>query len=114
MIELSRVNDFGSSLFDSSHLLTIQEVSKYLSVPVSTIRSWMYKGNIPYVKFGDGKRSHVRFNPKIILEWIDMIQKEPKLKIKENTSYSCTNSVKTACKKTVNEFNSFIKGLREA
>lgn len=106
--------EFGPSLLESSCLLTIQDLSKYLSVPVSTIRSWMYKRQIPYVKFGNGRRSHVRFNPKLIFDWIDKIQKAPQLKEKGSICSPSNVKVEVASNKTVSEFNSFINNLKEA
>jgi excisionase family DNA binding protein len=37
---------------DQSNLLRIDEAAKLLGVEISTLRSWVYKKRIPYVKLG--------------------------------------------------------------
>lgn len=62
-------------MLELDHLLNIREVSDFLSVPVSTIRGWMYLGKIPFLKFGEGRKATVRFEPGRILEWLNQLHK---------------------------------------
>ena len=47
-------------------LLTIDDVSKQLNVPVKTLRQWVYRGLIPNLKLN----GVVRFSPRSIDEWM--------------------------------------------
>ena len=47
-------------------LLTIEEVSEILKVPISTLRKWCFYRKIPYHKMG----RHVRFLETDIEKWI--------------------------------------------
>ena len=46
--------------------MTVEEVSKFLDVPVATIRKWCSKRYIPYMKIG----RHVRFSRRSLEEWL--------------------------------------------
>lgn len=61
------VKDQRSSapLFDK--LYTIQDLSKFLSVPVATIRDWVYKRKIPFKKPG----RLIRFYLPDIQKWLE-------------------------------------------
>jgi excisionase family DNA binding protein len=48
-------------------LLTINELSQLTKMPIGTLRKYILKKWIPYVKLGTA----VRFNRKKINEWID-------------------------------------------
>lgn len=50
-----------------NQLLTIKQLSKYLSVSVPTIRDWVYKRQIPFAKLG----RLVRFDPLDIRKWLN-------------------------------------------
>ncbi|OGQ48134.1 MAG: hypothetical protein A3I09_04490, partial [Deltaproteobacteria bacterium RIFCSPLOWO2_02_FULL_47_10] len=53
-------------LFDNQ-LMSIKSLSKYLDVPAGTIRDWIYKRQIPYLKAG----RLVRFNFSDIRLWLE-------------------------------------------
>lgn len=52
--------------FFDKQLLTIEDLSHYLNVPIATIRDWVFKRQLPYKKIG----RHVRFDPLDIREWL--------------------------------------------
>lgn len=54
-----------SSLFDNQ-LLSVDRLSKFLDVPAATIRDWVYKRLIPFVKVG----RHIRFTPSDVQRWL--------------------------------------------
>lgn len=55
------------------HLLTIQEASHRLAIPVKTLRDWVYKRKMPYFKVG----KLVRFDTAKIDAWIQSKQINP-------------------------------------
>lgn len=55
-----------AKLFDNQ-LMTIEDLSKFLNVPVPTIRDWKYKKKIPFIKLG---RS-LRFSFPDISKWLN-------------------------------------------
>ena len=55
----------STPLFDNQ-LLSITRLSEYLDVPIMTIRDWVYKRQIPFVKVG----RHVRFSPSDVQRWL--------------------------------------------
>lgn len=57
----------SSVLLLENQLLTIEQLSKYLSVPELTIRDWVYKRKIPFKKLG----RLVRFDPPDIQKWLN-------------------------------------------
>ncbi|NIR48720.1 helix-turn-helix domain-containing protein [candidate division KSB1 bacterium] len=50
-------------------LLTVKEISKYLSFPLSTVYLMVERKEIPFKRFG---KKLIRFDKKEIDEWIDM------------------------------------------
>ena len=46
-------------------LWKVDDVARYLAVPISTIRYWTSKGFIPHIKLP----AAVRFQPEIIVAW---------------------------------------------
>ena len=53
--------------FENLGMLKIEDLSWLIQVPEKTIRDWVYKRQIPYVKVG----KHVRFASAAIREWIE-------------------------------------------
>ena len=51
----------------SEKLMTIKEVSEFLNVKESWVRSAIFRKNIPFVKIGH----HVRFRQQDLLEWVE-------------------------------------------
>ncbi len=56
-----------SAQFLENQLLTYKQLSKFLSVPVPTIRDWVYKRKIPFRKL----ERLVRFDPLDIRKWLN-------------------------------------------
>ncbi len=52
-------------------LWKVDDVAKYLVVPVSTVRYWTSKGFIPFIKLP----AAVRFQPEVIIEWARSMSK---------------------------------------
>lgn len=50
----------------SKQLLTLADLSVRLQVPIPTIRKWIFQKTIPVCRLG----KLIRFDPKIIDEWI--------------------------------------------
>ncbi len=48
-------------------LMTIEEVSEFLDIPVSTVRDYIWRKLIPYVKVG----RHIRFRHEEIQSWLE-------------------------------------------
>ncbi len=74
----------------------------------------MYKRKIPYVKFGEGKRSIVRFNPKLIDDWIESSQVSPRATEKNNNNSLSSVGIKATSRATIADFNLFADGLKGA
>lgn len=55
-------------------LLNITEVAEYLSVKEASIRSWVYKKKIPFMKVG----KLVRFKVEDIELWLQSKKEEPR------------------------------------
>jgi excisionase family DNA binding protein len=49
------------------HLLTVDEIAKYLKVQPSTIYQWTHQGFIPHIKIGNA----VRFRQSCIDQWLE-------------------------------------------
>jgi len=60
-----------------NRLLTAKEVAQILGVKISTIKKWVFERRIPFVKFGPGQKSLIKFNPLKLNEWIDQNSHEP-------------------------------------
>lgn len=52
--------------FIDNQLWSYTRLSEYLDVPIPTIRDWVYKRLIPFIKVG----RHVRFKPSDIQSWL--------------------------------------------
>lgn len=57
----------SSVLLLENQLLTVEHLSKFLSVSELTIRDWVYKRKIPFRKLGH----LVRFDPLDIRKWLN-------------------------------------------
>lgn len=56
-----------SKFFDNQHLLTVPQLSEWLQIPQKTIRDWVYKRQIPFLKVG----RLIRFRSREIEAWIN-------------------------------------------
>ena len=54
-----------------NQLWSIDRLAQYIDVSISTIRDWVYKRKIPFVKLG----RHIRFKPSDISDWIQKRRK---------------------------------------
>ena len=63
--EVSGDCQLSTSLIDNQ-LWSIDRLSKYLDVPVATIRDWAHKRQIPFLKVG----RHIRFKSSDIEAWL--------------------------------------------
>jgi len=74
LCRMSCVNDMKGILVAAGHLaqlfdnqlLSIDRLAEYLDVPPATIRDWVYKRQIPFVKVG----RLVRFHPSDVQRWL--------------------------------------------
>lgn len=57
-----------------ARLLNITELAEYLSVKEASIRSWVYKKKIPFIKVG----KLVRFKVEDIESWLQSKKEEPR------------------------------------
>lgn len=60
------LNGHETALLFDNQLLSIKRLSEYLDVPAMTIRDWVYKRRIPFLKVG----RHVRFQPSDVQRWL--------------------------------------------
>lgn len=100
------------SLFPVGKLLTVEQVSNCLNITASTIRGWVHEKKIPFIKFGTGKKSPVRFNPVELNQWVSEKSKEPKSRYQnicstENTDFDLV----PANKETLKRYDNFVKDL---
>jgi len=95
-------------LFNHPNLLCANEVAKVLGIKASTISKWVYENKIPFVKFGPGRKSLVKFNPERLNEWIDENSHEPKSEENIKKNYN-----KKVSKNAVIRFNNFVSNLQK-
>lgn len=53
--------------FFDNQLWTYKETAHYLNVPVPTLKDWVYKRRIKFVKVG----KHIRFRPSDVEKWLE-------------------------------------------
>ncbi|MGD2084573.1 MAG: helix-turn-helix domain-containing protein [Candidatus Aminicenantes bacterium] len=82
----------------------MQEVAEVLQVKPSTVSYWTAQKRIPFIKFGEGKKSLVRFSPKKLNQWLDEMSHDPE---GENESPTKPSKMKKARQKTIERFNQF-------
>lgn len=56
----------SSAPFIDNPLWSVTRLAEYLDVPAATIRDWVYKRQIPFMKAG----RLVRFNPSDVQKWL--------------------------------------------
>ena len=64
--DIGTAENSTNPLFDNQ-LWSIDRLAEYLDVPSATIRDWVYKRSVPFVKVG----RHVRFKPSDVEEWLE-------------------------------------------
>jgi hypothetical protein len=69
-------------------LLTENEVSETLNVPLSTLRYWRQCGDGPeYYKLGDGKRGTVRYAATVVEAWLNTRLRVPNARARAEASF---------------------------
>ena len=59
--------------FFDNQLMSVEKLAQYLSVPAATVRHWVYRRLIPFMKVG----RHIRFRiDPDILEWLNERKKD--------------------------------------
>ncbi len=61
-------NQQQSSTFIDNQLWSVERLSKYLDVPIATVRHWVHQRLIPFIKVG--RHIRFRFDPDI-LKWLE-------------------------------------------
>ena len=56
----------SSAPFLDNQLWSINRLAEYLDVPIATIRDWLHKRKIPFIKVG----RHIRFKASDIESWL--------------------------------------------
>lgn len=95
-------------LFPKDRLLTAEEVAQILGIKCSTISKWVYEKKIPFIKFGPGKKSIVKFNPGRLNRWLEENSYEPGT---EEDSFVKNLPLKKTGKKTTQRFDQFAKEI---
>lgn len=101
------------NVFEGDNLVTTDIVAEHLNISPSTVRSWVFLKKIPFVKFGVGKKSSVRFNPKVLNKWIEENSRDPKFKTDQINNSNINVPLKKASNKTIQEYNNFIKKIKQ-
>ena len=57
---------FDNLIRDYKGLLRVKDVAKILTISPRTVRSWIYRRFMPYIKV----RGSVRIDPKALSEWV--------------------------------------------
>ena len=89
-------------------LLTVEEVAQIVGVKPSTVKTWVHDRSIPFIKFGPGKKSPLRFNPESIQRWYEEKESHPGDdpgvldKVKSGT-------IRKASKRTVEKFDQLLE-----
>ena len=94
-----------SGIFQGSNLLTAQEVEEVLKIKVKTLMKWVYEQKIPFIRFGTGQRSIVRFSPHKLNAWLNSYSYDPSESLAGESGV--TRKPKHASKKTIEDFNEF-------
>lgn len=93
-----------TGIFEGKKLLSVNDVAEVLQVKPSTISYWLAQKRIPFIKFGEGKKSLVRFSPKKLNQWLDEMSHDPE---DENELPAKPSKMKKARQKTIDRFNQF-------
>jgi excisionase family DNA binding protein len=94
-----------SGIFQGSSLLKAQDVADVLKIKEKTLMRWVYEKKIPFIRFGSGQRSIVRFSPLKLNDWLESFSHAPDET--HEGKFSPTRKPKQASKKTIDDFNQF-------
>ena len=81
--EKNNIADNESSSLQLPKLLTYLEVADAFRVKPQTVRNWVSKKQIPYIKIG----VKVRFKPEDIIEYIQAAREAPQIKLVASIEY---------------------------
>lgn len=98
-----------TAIFDQDRLLSADEVAAVLGIKKTTVSRWVFEEKIPFVKFGPGKKSIVKFNPRALNIWLAGLSHGPD---EESDNSHKKNRLKQASKKTIDRFNQFVEAVR--
>jgi excisionase family DNA binding protein len=93
-----------TGIFEGKRLLSVEDVAEVLQIKPSTVSNWMAQKRIPFIKFGESKKSLVRFSPNRLNQWLDEMSREPE---DESESLVRSPKMKKAKQKTIDRFNQF-------
>ena len=100
-------------IFGQNRLITAEEVATGLCVNPKTIISWVSERRIPFIKFGRGQRSPLRFSPKVLNLWIDENSIKAGAEKKLSTKNIKLDSTKKSNKKMLEDFEDFLKSIKK-
>lgn len=109
---MSRQKRKKMELFTGTRLLDAADVARVLNVSPSTVRNWVFERRIPFVKFGRGQRSLVKFNPAVLNQWIEKNSVQPQAREERLKTIESLPELKRASQKTVESFNDFVRNLK--
>jgi excisionase family DNA binding protein len=97
-----------SGIFEGKNLLSAEKTAEVLGVKPSTIKKWVHEKKIPFVKFGDGKKSIVMFNPKRLNQWVEELSHEHE---SENEKQKRHEKPKKSNRKVLEQFNDAVANI---
>ena len=70
-----------------SRLLTKQDVAEYLGIHPESLMRWVRDGRFPApIKFHPSIRSHVRFDPAEVEQWLERCKSEGNYRTRKSSS----------------------------
>jgi excisionase family DNA binding protein len=97
-----------SGIFEGKNLLSAEKTAEVLGVKPSTIKKWVHEKKIPFVKFGDRKKSIVMFNPKRLNRWVEELSHEPE---SEDEKQKRHEKPKKSNRKVLEQFNNAVANI---
>jgi excisionase family DNA binding protein len=97
-----------SGIFEGKNLLSAEETAEALGVKPSTIKKWVHEKKIPFVKFGEGKKSVVMFNPRRLNLWIEENSHEPESEDEKQKRHA---KPKKSNRKVLEQFNDAVANI---
>lgn len=92
-------------VFQGSSLLTAEEVADVLKIKVKTLMNWAYQKKIPFIRFGAGQHSIIRFSPAKLNDWLEKFSHDPVEP--QQSKPTKPQKIKQASKKTIDDFAQF-------
>jgi excisionase family DNA binding protein len=95
-------------IFEGKNLLSAEKTAEVLGVKPSTIKKWVHEKKIPFVKFGEGKKSIVMFNPRRMNRWVEEQSHEPE---SENETQKRHGRPKKSNRMVLEQFNNAVANI---